>query len=76
VKAERQTGVIKTWKEGRGYGFLTTDDHRDIFVHISQWVETDEPRKGERVSFLEDVGHDRRTFARKVTRIGGESEIA
>jgi hypothetical protein len=32
------------------------------------------PRKGERVSFIEDVGRDRRT-ARQVTRIGGENEV-
>jgi hypothetical protein len=30
MKAERQTGVNKTWKDDRAYGFLRTDDHRDI----------------------------------------------
>jgi cold shock CspA family protein len=69
VNVERQTGTIKFWKTDRGYGFLTTDDHRDIFVHISQWVEDDQPRKGDRVSFVEDVGHDRRTFARQVMQL-------
>jgi cold shock CspA family protein len=69
MTVERQTGTVKSWKEDRGYGFLRTDDHRDIFMHVSQWVETDEPRKDDRVSFVEDVGRDQRTFARQVTRV-------
>jgi cold shock CspA family protein len=46
-----------------------TDDHREIFVHRTQWAEDEEPRRGERVSFIEDVGRDRRTFARQVERV-------
>jgi cold shock CspA family protein len=69
VNVERQTGSIKFWKTDRAYGFLSTDDHRDIFVHISQWAEDDHPRKGDRVSFVEDIGRDQRTFARQVTRV-------
>lgn len=69
MKAERKTGTVKFWNEGRGYGFLTTDDYRDVFLHASQWIENDNPRKGERVGFIEDVGRDRRPFARQVTRL-------
>ena len=72
MKAERQTGTVKTWKERLGYGFLTTDDHRDVFFHITQWVENHAPRKGEQVGFIEDIGRDRRPFARQVTRVAGE----
>jgi hypothetical protein len=41
-------------------------------VHISQWVENEQPRKSDRVSFIEDVGRDQRTFARQVTRVDGD----
>jgi cold shock CspA family protein len=69
MKPERQPGTIKSWLPNRGFGFLTTDDHREIFYRHTQWAEDDESRKGERVSFIEDVGCDRRTFARQVTRV-------
>jgi hypothetical protein len=41
--------------------------HRDIFMHVSRWVENEALRKGDRVTFVEDVGRDRRTFARDVS---------
>jgi cold shock CspA family protein len=72
MTSTRKTGTIKIWKDDRGYGFLRTEDRRDIFVHISHWVENEAPRKGDRVSFTEDVGRDQRTFARQVTRVGGD----
>ena len=63
--AERVSGRIKWFNPNKGYGFITDDTYRDLFLHISQWVEETEPQKDQRVSFI--VDNDRRgLFARQV----------
>ena len=49
-----KTGVIKSYVNDRGYGFITNDDGTgDIFVHLNQLRESDldNLNKGEKVSF-------------------------
>lgn len=31
-------GVIKKFNQEKGYGFITLEDHRDVFFHYSQLV--------------------------------------
>jgi cold shock protein len=54
------TGRISHYDEGRGFGFIISDDGgADIFVHKNYLVNTDFLRKDQRVSF-EVVNDDRR----------------
>jgi CspA family cold shock protein len=65
--ATKLTGVVKWWNENKGYGFISMDDCRDIFAHISQVPdESDYPQKGDAVTFIEDRGRDGRPYARSI----------
>jgi cold shock protein len=66
-KPERVTGKVKFFKEDRNFGFIVADDGREIFLHINYWDEEDYPARGERVSFIVDVG-TKGPIARQVTR--------
>ena len=65
--APRITGRVKWFNQERGYGFIVTDDYREIFAHRSQVADgASEPTKGKSVSFVEDVGRDGKPFARRI----------
>lgn len=66
MAAPRLTGTVKFYNEVKGYGFIELADGRSIFMHVSQWVDDDEPVPGQRVSFIEDVGRDGRKVARQI----------
>jgi cold shock protein len=66
--ATKITGTVKFFKEDKGFGFITIDaEYRDIFAHISQVAdESDDPKKGDKVTFIEDRGRDGRPYARRI----------
>jgi CspA family cold shock protein len=49
-------GVVKAWKEVRGYGFVTADDGKDFFVHRSALQDGLRLKKGSSVTFDAEGG--------------------
>jgi cold shock CspA family protein len=61
------TGTVKKWFYDKGYGFLTTSDHREVFAHCSQLDDRcEEPKKGDVVNFQVATGKDGRDYARNI----------
>ena len=49
---KRPEGRLVSWNEGRGYGFLQTDDGGRVFVHVSALVDrTHRPARGDQLAF-------------------------
>lgn len=48
-----QYGFVKNWDSQRGFGFITTDDDEDLFVHLSDLDITlkGQLKEGMRVKF-------------------------
>lgn len=49
-----QTGIVRQWDTSKGFGFITTDDEDDIFVHVSDLhisVKAKRLFEGQRVRF-------------------------
>ena len=64
------TGKVKWFNAGKGYGFITTDEGKDVFVHYSA-IQTDGFKTlddGEAVSF-EVVQSDRGEQAANVCKL-------
>ncbi len=56
--SDKQTGTVKWFNDSKGYGFITRDNGRDLFVHFSN-IEADgfkTLKEGQAVSFTEGEG--------------------
>ena len=65
-----QYGIVKNWDSMKGYGFITTDEDEDVFVHISNLDVTLKGylEEGMRVKFdiRSDIKGDQAINVRKV----------
>ena len=52
-----KTGTVKFFNTTKGFGFITPDEGKDIFFHISE-VQGSEPKDGDKVEF--EVGEGRK----------------
>lgn len=49
---KKQSGVLKSWDDVRGFGFITDKKGRDIYVHVSAFgCIRSRPKAGEKVLF-------------------------
>ena len=62
----RLSGKVSHWNYARGFGFVQTADEHELVLNIADWVETDMPRVGDRVSFVERQDRSGRPCARSV----------
>ncbi len=47
-------GTVKSWDSSKGFGFITTEDDDDLFVHVNDLditIRDKKLRSGQRVSF-------------------------
>ncbi|MDB2426189.1 cold-shock protein [bacterium] len=51
------TGTIKFFNASKGFGFITQDDGKDLFFHISE-IQGQEPQDGDKVEY--EVGEGKK----------------
>ena len=53
---KREAGTVKHYNKAKGYGFITPDYGKDIFVHESALLEARWLKEGQRVEFQDIKG--------------------
>ena len=72
-----ETGTVKWFNVKKGFGFITTEDNREIFVHQTA-IESDGFRglnENQRVEFEVEKDENGKDNARRVTQPGGEKVV-
>ena len=52
-----QTGTVKFFNTGKGFGFITPDNGADIFFHVTE-IQGEQPKDGDKVQF--EVGQGKK----------------
>ncbi|QYH36329.1 DUF1294 domain-containing protein [Salinibacterium sp. M195] len=66
-RSTRSEGVLASWNDERGFGFVTRDDGERLFAHISAFPPRDaRPAPGERLSFAVERTSDDKVRARNI----------
>lgn len=65
MKNTENKGILKTWKDNRGFGFIKPDDgSEDIFIHISALRTIQKrPYKGDVIFYQIERSEDRKSKA-------------
>lgn len=74
-KKTKQTGTVKWFHNIKGYGFISTSEEDEIFVHYSE-IKSDgfkKLKRGEKVEFTLDAG-DKGLLARNVLLLDNSEE--
>lgn len=74
AKAKIISGTVKWFDRRKGYGFITSENNEDVFVHYSA-IKMDGYKllnEGDKVSFEIEIDDKDRTVAKNVTCIKDE----
>jgi len=75
MNQHHQKGKLKRWNDDKGFGFITSDDGKDIFIHISALKRMERrPEVGDVIIYQIDTGNDGKEKAVNA-KIEGVAEI-
>ncbi|MDY0206348.1 MAG: cold shock and DUF1294 domain-containing protein [Pseudomonas sp.] len=69
-----QQGVLRSWNDDKGFGFIRADN-RDYFIHISS-VQGERPQQGEAVLFVAGTDEKGRLRAESMRSAGAQTAPA
>jgi tetratricopeptide (TPR) repeat protein len=53
--SNNDVGVIDSYDDSRGFGFINTKSHERVFFHVSKYVGSQKPRRGSSVVFSSEA---------------------